>query len=54
MIGSYGRHALGGRAGGTINNKNVHTISPKGGTLKRVKQLGSSRVAKRVGSLKRS
>lgn len=54
MIGSYGRHAYGGRAGGTKKNNNIFTISPKGGTIKHIKQIGATKKANSVGSIKRS
>lgn len=54
MIGNYGRNAYGGRAGGGKNNKNIHTISPKGGVLKRAVITGSLEKPKQIGVSKRS
>jgi hypothetical protein len=51
MIGSYGRNAYGGRVGGKRNTK-VYTISPKGGTIKLVKAIGSINIPKSVGKIR--
>lgn len=53
MIGNFGRTAFGGRVGAKRNRKTI-TISPKGGTIRRVQSIGMSKVAKSIGSAKKS